>query len=243
MAQKLFAEALALDPDSPEALIQSTFALGWAIWAGRQPKERILEMRKLAQNAIYADRDDGRGYMLAGISEMWLRHPIAARELLQQAIVLNPSLALARAHLGGSFNLSGEPDQAIPHLQAALRLNSNDLHNFYTLSELALSFSLLERWNEAIEHAQHALARRPAYWYAHVIKINALARRAELSAARDALDELLSVKPNFSKQYIEWLPFVDRAWIDHFVEGLKMVPGSGTDWLKGSGQGAAVELS
>jgi len=32
MAQKLFAEALALDPDSPEALIQSTFALGWALW-------------------------------------------------------------------------------------------------------------------------------------------------------------------------------------------------------------------
>jgi TolB-like protein len=243
MAQKLFAEALALDPDSPEALIQSTFALGWAIWAGRQPKERILEMRKLAQDAIYADRDDGRGYMLAGVAEIWLRHPIAARELLQQAIVLNPSLALARAHLGGSFNLSGEPEQAIPNLRAALRLNSNDLHNFYTLAELALSFSLLGRWSEAIEHAQHAIARRPAYWYAHVIKINALARLAELSAARDALDELLSVKPHFSRQYIEWLPFVDRAWIDHFVEGLKMVPGSAPDWLEGSGQGASVELS
>jgi TolB-like protein len=243
MAQKLFAEALALDPDSPEALIQSTFALGWAIWAGRQPKERVFEMRKLAQDAIYADRDDGRGYMLAGIAEMWLRHPLAAKELLQQAIALNPSLALAYAQLGGSFNLAGEPKQAIIHLQAALRLSSNDLHNFYTLTELALAFSMLGMWTEAIEHADHALARRPAYWYAHIIKINALARTGQLSAARDALNELLSVKPNFSSRYIEWLPFVDRAWIDHFVEGLKMVPGNGIDWLKGDSQGAPVELS
>ncbi len=221
IAQKLFAEARKLDPDSPEALIQSTFALGWTIWAERQSKERILEMRKLAQDAIYADRDDGRGYMLAGVAEIWLRHPVEARELLQNALLLNPSLALAHAHLGGSFNLSNEPAKAIPHLRTALRLNSNDLQNFYTLAELALSFSLLARWSEAIEHAQHALARRPAYWYAHMIKINAQARTGDLAAARDALNELLALKPKFSRQYIEWLPFVDRTWIDHFVDGQK----------------------
>ena len=240
MAQKLFAEARALDPDSPEALIQSTFALAWAIWAERQSKERVLEMRKLAQDAIYADRDDGRGYMLAGVAEIWLRHPIAARAMLQQAIALNPSLALAHAHLGGSFNLSAEPEPAISHLRVALRLNSNDLHNFYVLAELGLSFSLLGKWSEAIEHAQHAIARRPAYWYAHMIKINALARTGELVAARDALNDLLESKPNFSRQYIEWLPFVDRKWINHFIEGLKMVPGNGSDWLN---QGTPAEQS
>lgn len=240
MAQKLFAEALALDPHSPEALIQSTFALGWAIWAGRQPKERIFEMRKLAQDAIYADRDDGRGYMLAGIAEMWLRHPLAAKELLQQAIALNPSLALAHAQLGGSFNLAGEPNEAVVHLQAALRLSSNDLQNFYTLTELALAFSMLGLWSRAIEHADHALARRSAYWYAHVIKINALARSGELSAARAALDELLSAKPDFSKRYIDWLPFVDRNWTDHLIDGLKMVPTDWTDWLANDDHGANV---
>ncbi len=243
IAQKLFAEARALDPDSSEALIQSTFALGWAIWAGRQPTERIAEMKKLAQDAIYADRDDGRGYMLAGIAEMWLRHPIAARRLLQQAIELNPSLALARAHLGGSCNLSGEPSEAISHLKAALRLSSNDSHTFYSLAELALAFCMLGLWDEAIEHADHSLARRPAYWYAHVIKINAMARKGELSAARRALDELLSVKPNFSRRYVEWLPFVDRTWIGHFMAGLNMVPGYSIDLPPGDDQEFPRELN
>lgn len=236
MAQKLFAEALALDPDSPEALIQSTFALGWAVWAGRESRERVLEMRKLAQRSIYADRDDGRGYMLAGIAEMWLRHPHAAKELLQQAIALNPSLALAHAQLGTSFSLTDEPQQAIAHLRAALRLSSNDLHNFYTLTELGLAFSMLEKWSDAVEHVDHALARRSAYWYAHVIKINALIRTGASAAACAAVDDLLSVKPNFSMRYLDWLPFVGQKWTDHFIEGLKMVPTGRTDWLAGDDQ-------
>jgi hypothetical protein len=35
--------------------------------------------------------------MLAGIAKMWLRHPLPAVSLLEQAVALNPSLALAHA--------------------------------------------------------------------------------------------------------------------------------------------------
>lgn len=230
MAQKLFAEALALDPDSPEALIQATAALAWSIWAGRQPQDQILGMRRLAQQAMLADPDDGRSFMLAGIAEMWLRHTVEAKNLLKQAIALTPSLALAHAQLGGCFNLAGEPDQAIVQLKTALRLSSNDPNIFYSLGELSLAYTMLEQWSEAIEHATLALARRPAYWYAHVLKINALARMGELDAARIACDELLAIKPNFSKRFLDWLPFVDRTWVDHLVQGLKMVPGRSPDW-------------
>ena len=223
MAQKLFAEALAIDPDSPEALIQATFALGWAIWAQRESKDRILEMRKLAQRAIHADPDDGRGYMLAGITEIWLMHPLSAQTLLEQAITLNPSLALAHAQLGCSFNLTGKPKEAIHHVRAALRLSSNDPNIFFALGELALSFDMLGQWDDAIEHADHSLARRPAYWYAHVIKIDAFARSGRVDAASAALKELLTVKPNFSTQYLDWTPFVDRTWPSRLVESLNAV--------------------
>jgi TolB-like protein len=236
MAQKLFAEALSLDPDAPEALIQATFALGWAIWAQRESKDRILEMRKLAQRAIHADPHDGRGYMLAGITEMWLRHPLAAQTLLQQAIALNPSLALAHAQLGGSFNLAGKPREAIHHLRVALRLSANDPNIFYTLGELALSFDMLDQWAEAVEHADHALARRPAYWYAHVIKIDALVRSANSAEASAALNELLSVKPGFSRRYLEWIPFVDRTWIARLIESLKAASTDHPDWLESEGE-------
>jgi TolB-like protein/Tfp pilus assembly protein PilF len=225
MAQQLFAEALRLDPDSPEALIQSTFALAWAIWAGRQPKDRILEMKRLAQRAILADCDDGRGYLLAGMAEMWLRNHDPARTLFKQALTLNPSLALAHAELGSSYNLANEPLAAIPHLKTALRLSPNDMHIFYPLGELAMAYSMLERWSDAIENAEQALFRRPAYWYAQIIRIDALARSGATQAATRAYDDLLTMKPDFSVAYLNWLPFIDHTWVDHFVEGLRMASG------------------
>lgn len=232
IAARLFAEALALDPTSPEALIHVTGTLAWSIWSARQPTEQVLRMRKLAQQAVIADPDDGRGFLLAGIAEMWLRHPIEAKTLLQQAIALNPSLALAHAQLGGSFNLAGQPEHAIAHLKTALRLSCNDPNIFYSLSELSVAYTLLGRWDDAAEHAKLALARQPSYWYANVVKINALSRSGRLEAARVALDELLALKPNFSRRYLEWLPFVDRGWIDHFIDGLRLVPEVQPDWLE-----------
>ncbi len=242
MAEKLFAEALAHDPDSVEALIQTVIALGWSIWAGRQPHDQILRMRKLAQQAIYADPEDGRGFMLCGIAEMWLRNPLGANNLLRQAIALNPSLSLAHAQLGGSYNLAGDPEQAIKHLGAALRLSSNDPQSFYTLGELAMAYTLLGQWVRAIDHAGIALSRRPAYWYVRVIRINALARSGNIAGARVAFEELMEVKPNFSRHYIEWLPFIDRSWIDHFVEGLKMAAGRQTAWLAPGNQPGSGQL-
>lgn len=219
-ARLSFKEALDCEPHSPEALIQATFCEAWSIWAKRQSDEQIVEMRKLAQRAIDADPEDGRGHMLAGIAEMWMKRQNQAKSLLEQAIALNPSLAMAHAQLGGFYNLAGEPEKAIGPLQTALRLSPNDHQVFYTLAELALAYCMLGDWQATIENAEQALVRRPAYWYAHVIKINGLARSGDIRAAATALDDLLATKKDFSNKFVTWLPFVDRSWADYLAEGL-----------------------
>jgi tetratricopeptide (TPR) repeat protein len=222
IARNLFEEALAKSPNSPEALIQATYSLAWSIWAERGSDAEIAAMRKLAQLAIQADYDDGRGHMLAGIAEMWLHRPTRARALLQRAISLNPSLAMAHAQLGGCHNLIGRPEAAIDCLRAAMRLSPNDTHLFYMLGELATACCMLGRWAEAVEHADQAIMRRPAYWYSHMIKVTALARSGDLAEAASAFDDLLAAKPKFDPDYISWLPFVDRTWPDYFRESLAM---------------------
>lgn len=222
-AQKHFAEALTLDPESSEALIQATFCLSWSIWAGRQSTAKILEMRKLAQRAILADCDDGRGHMLAGMAEMWLRKPFPAEELLRKAIDLNPSLALAHAELGSCRNLSGRPDLAIPELVMAMRLSPNDLHIFYPLGEMAMAHCMQGEWKHATEFAERALIRRPGYWYAQMIRIAALHEAGNHEEARRALTEMMLAKPDFSRRYIEWLPFTDRKWTEYFIGALTSV--------------------
>jgi hypothetical protein len=65
--------------------------------------------------------------------------------------------------------------------------------------------------------------RRPAYWYAAVIKLNAQLGIGDDKGARNTLDELLIVRPNFNSRFIEWTPFVDRSWNRRLMAGVDKV--------------------
>jgi len=210
-AQELFAKALALDPHSPEALINFTHGLAWSIWTGRHSGERVNEMRRLAQRSMRADPSDGRGYWLAGTAETWLQHMQPALDLLHQAVELTPSLAIAHAQLGCTLNLCSKPEQAGDHLELARRLSPFDVHLFFVLGELAMRSSLLGDYRKAIAYADLAIVRRDQYWYAHMIKVDALVRLGEIAQAKAAFEELQAARPRFTTKYIEWIPFEDRS--------------------------------
>jgi TolB-like protein len=219
-AQELFAKALALDPHSSEALINVTHGLAWSIWTGRQPAQQMHEMRRLAQQSMRADPSDGRAYWLAGTAETWLRHMQPALDLLFQAVDLTPSLAIAHAQIGSTLNLAGGPEQAGRHLQLARRLSPFDVHLFFVLGELAMMSSLLNEYREAIAYADLAIVRREQYWYAHMIKIDALLRLGDRQQAAVAFEELRAIKPGFTTSYIDWIPFEDGSLNRRFAESI-----------------------
>ena len=117
-AKACFDAALAREPKSPEAIIQSVWARVWDIWAKRGSEAEIRDMRQMAQKAIIADCDDARGHMLAGIAEIWLHQPLRAEALLRRAIELNPSLAMAHAQLGAAFRVRDEHEAAVAYRSA-----------------------------------------------------------------------------------------------------------------------------
>lgn len=220
IARDLLGRAESLFPNSAEVLIQYGFALAWDVWSNRGSAEQIERFRALALRARDADPYDDRAYLLLGIAEMWLRRLEIAQELFLEAIRLNPSLANAHGHLGSNYSLSGNPERAIVPLQTALRLSPFDTEVFHQMGELALAYFMLGDPEKAVEFANCALARRPAYFYAHVIKINSLGAMGDRGGARAALRNLLRVKPRFSTDDLDWLPFKDPAWLDTFKRGL-----------------------
>jgi TolB-like protein len=227
-AKTCFSQALSREPSSPEAIIQMTWAHLWDLWAQRGTDDDIRAVRDMAQKAIIADIDDARGHMLAGITEIWLKQPVRAEGLLRRAIDLNPSLVLAHAELGSALYLKDDPQEAILVLNVALRLSPNDYALFYTLGELAMAHLMLGNYPAAIEYAEKALMNRSAYWYSHIVKINALARCGEARLVRDALDDLRKSKVHFEDNYIDWLPFIDSRWNSFLKEGLNLAS-SGND--------------
>lgn len=223
IARDCFDKALLLEPNSSEALIQSTWSRLWDLWATRGDASEIRAVRKMAQNAIIADHEDARGYMLAGVAEMWLRQPIRAEALLQKSVSLNPSLVLAHSELASVQYFKGKPEAAIETLSFAVRLSPNDHTLFYTLGELAVAHLMLGNFDAAAEFADDAIMRRSAYWYAHVVKINALARNGQLAQARFALSDLYDSNAGFKEEFIDWLPFIDSSWNDFLKAGLNLL--------------------
>jgi tetratricopeptide (TPR) repeat protein len=146
-----------------------------------------------------------------------------ALDLLYQAVELTPSLAIAHAQIGSTMNLCGKSDQAGGHLELARRLSPFDVHLFFVLGELAMRSSLLGEYREAIAYADLAIVRRDQYWYAHMVKIDALFRLGETQQAQVAFEELRAVRPRFATTYIDWIPFEDRSVNHRFAESVASV--------------------
>lgn len=225
IAGRYFAEAMRLAPDSALAVIEYTRHFGYEIWNRRLPDASIREMRALAQKAILLDFEDARGHMFAGMAEMWLRQPGRAEVHLARAIRLNPSLTIAHEQLGTLNILSGRPAAGIAPLEYAIRLAPTDYRLFLKHGELGLAHLMLGNHADALAHAEAAITLRPSYWHAHVTRINALARSGQQTAARAAHAELMSVRPHFAPDYIDWVPFVDPAWHAFLKAGLAMAEG------------------
>lgn len=225
LARECFAEALRQEPNSPEAIIQSTWARVWNLWAQRGADDDIREMRQMAQRAIIADCDDARGHMLAGIAEIWLRQPLRAEALLGRAIALNPSLVMAYVQLGSSLRLRDEPERAIEALRTAIRLSPNDHDMFFIACELAASHLMCGHHEEALLHAEQSMSRRAAYWFAHVVRINALVRLGRRPEACLALNELMAAKCDFVQEFIDWQPYIDPRNNQLLKDGLNLAAG------------------
>ncbi len=228
MAGELLAEALRLEPGNPEVLVQAAWRIGWNNWAERLHPEEMREWSRLAREAMRADPEDGRAYAILGGYEMVVRNNARALALYRRAIELNPSLPLGHALLGSGLNMAGRPEEAMVSLQTALRLSPGDAFAFHTLGELATSYCMTGKWSDALDVAEQSLIRRPAYWLAHIVKINALVRSGEERGVSVAVLDLRRACPGFEIGSIDWLPFEDGQWNSFFREGLRRALGDRT---------------
>jgi len=211
-AEALLLEALKLEPESPEATVQLADFRQREVWKSRGNREEILELRSLAQRAITADYLDGRGYLVAGIAELWLCHTTAAMTLFEEAIRLNPSLAYAYSQIGAAYYLSNRPELAIEPLERAKRLDMGKQHAYYLHGEFAMSRAMMGQWDAAVAAADKSLALQPTYWFAHLAKIHALVEAGEAARAHDALRALADARTEFEPSFIDWVPFTDDRW-------------------------------
>jgi adenylate cyclase len=219
-ALRLLLEARDSDPADAEVRIQIAHWHWIDAWTQRRSPDNLSELRRLAEEARTSDPLDSRGHLLVGLADILLKAIPQAQASFEEAIRLNPSLALGYAEIGSCRIAANAARESIPHLQLALRLNPHDYYVFYVLGELAIAHCMLGEWDKAIAYARQALHLRPAYWNARMSEITALVHSGELDAAAHAHDALVARTPAFSRNFVEWLPFQEKALVDFFWNAL-----------------------
>lgn len=124
-AKQLLEEAIALDPEFSNAysflgschLVDAIY--GWS----KLPPKSIKRVFELAQKALSLDDSLSQPYVT--ISKIYLlqgKHEKAIAEA-QQAVEINPNHGWAISNLGWILRCAGRPDEGIPLLKKAIRLN------------------------------------------------------------------------------------------------------------------------
>jgi TolB-like protein/Tfp pilus assembly protein PilF len=223
-AQKLLAEAIALDPNYSLAKAFSAFTTviqanqGWATDIER--KAAIA----LARQALADHRNDPVILRCVGHALAYLAHEHeAGLALLELALALHPNSADIHQSAGWVWNFSCNGAEALPHFQRAMKLSPIDPETGHTLSGITFAHLLAGRHEDALEASRKAVAAMPnsmSPLRAAIFALCELGRRAESIEMGRAL---IRVNPSFRLGAFERMqPFKDPVFAGRYLRALRV---------------------
>ena len=143
----------------------------------------------------------------------------AAISACETALALNPNLANARHGLGWALHIAGRPEEGIVELDEAIRLSPRDplLSSFLALK--AFANISLERYEEGLKFARAGKRQPNASMWPSVAEAASLAQLDRIEEARQALERVRAIKPDFDLNFVGsslkrqravgWQPYLD----------------------------------
>ena len=152
---------------------------------------------------------------------MTRRRTDEAVEEFQRALDLNPNFAAAHGYLGLALALDGRSDQAIDHIEQAIRMSPHDPQNAIFNVALAAAHYMAGRYAEAIICGRKSLQQRFGLTNGHRIYVASLAQAGQIDEARAALARLQELHPENSIAWSERnIPYTAGP-MTKFLEGLR----------------------
>jgi DNA-binding SARP family transcriptional activator/Flp pilus assembly protein TadD len=207
-ARAAFEAAIARAGDDAEMVA----LLGWTHWfdsISGWTADAALSYRlaaNCASRAMACNRGHPSPYNLQGKVLLWRMEHEAALEQLRRAVTISPSSAYAHFNLGDASMWCGRCEEALAHLDRAMRLDPNDHGFFLTIRGMALWMTGELRESQAAFDS--AITRNPSYAWAHGGLAVVHFERGDLDAARQAAATTRRLNRRFSLSFArEVLPF------------------------------------
>ena len=201
-ARQLALEAIAIDPryGYPYAIVSWAHMMEVWLQSSESPKESMKLAFEAIQKALTLDESDYRIHIVLSNLYIMQGENDEAISSARRALELCPGGAFAHAVLGTALRYACRFSESVQFREQAIKLDP-----FPTALEfrnLALAYSRVGRYDDAIAEYKKALHMNPNDWAVHYGLAEAYAKLNRKEEARMAAEELLRARPNFS---LNWL--------------------------------------
>jgi adenylate cyclase len=222
VARRLTEEAISICPENPVGYSQlaGVYNVDYVLGNTKSPRETLENAIELAQKAIATDDSLPLPHIfLVGLysSKREYDKAIAAGE---RAVALDPSFSPAYAAYAAALLFACRPEEAIPLLQKAIRLNPNA--DPITFLNFGHALRMTGRFEEAVSAFKKALQRAPNNLTAHIGLGATYSLMGREKEARAEAEEILRINPKFSVDYFKMAsPYKNPSEIDKIVDALR----------------------
>jgi len=200
VARRLLEEAISICPENPIGYVR----LGWvyrfgAILDKTMPYREALEKAKeLIKKALAMDDTLADAHILLSILYRSKKEKEYDKSIAEgrRAVELDPSGSTAYTYYAAALLFASRPEEAIPLLQKAIRLNPNA--QSWTFVFLGHAFRNTGRLKEAVSAYKKVLKRAPDHLIAHVALTTVYSLMGREEEARAEAQEVLRINPKFS---------------------------------------------
>jgi adenylate cyclase len=222
LARQMIEEAIAICPENPIGYLN----LGWAyhhdyvLANTKSPQETLEKSIELAQKALAMDDSIPGGHaLLCALYSIQRDYDKAIAEG-EKALALNPGSTSVLANYASSLRLAGRPEEAIPLLQKAIRLNP--FGPSYLYRDFGDALRNTRRFEEAVSAYKKAIQIAPDNVIAHLHLALTYSLMGREKEARAEAAEVLRINPKFSlDDYAKAAVFKDQSARDRFVDALR----------------------
>jgi adenylate cyclase len=222
LARRLSEEAIALDPDYAKAyqVLAATHIMDVFRGSSKSPKDSMKQAITLNKKALALDDSLPNAHSQLGLLYAMTRQHDKGIAEAKRGVELGPNAAGAHRLLGMILRYAGRPEEAIPVLEKAIRLNPFPPGIYY--SNLGRAYLDTGQCDEAISACEEGLLRASSNLSAHLDITVAYSMCGREEEARAAAAEVLRINPNFScDYYAKKTPYKNQADLDRFIGALR----------------------
>jgi predicted Zn-dependent protease len=156
---------------------------------------------------------------------MWHGQSAEALAKSERAVDLNPIDPISHNRFGQILIVAGRPEEALPHLLTAVRLNSHHPRIYIYRVTLARAYLDAHKYEEAAFQARQAVHRGGSFTDGDIILASAL---GHLNRVEEAMSVLHNVKESRGLRIDDvtpgpfWQLYKDPGPNEHLLEGLRM---------------------